>query len=390
MKKLYVLVMTTLVATVSLYAQSHRRLAYTTRAGEKMSVEVYNNTDREGFTIIMPKEVTGEELVLGYSDSGSFNYDSAPENLKWWLGEYQRQIDYLNKNENTQRSSLNPKLSSAVAPLLTSHWTQRIPYNTMCPMYNDSWSMVGCLATAMAQVMYYWKYPEKGTGKHSYTYQGETISSDFSAHTYNWEAMQDDYIGTYSMESANAVAQLCFDCGVSINMAYRTTASGAYADDVPNALKTYFGYYKLLAIKYRNNYPSQTSWEKMLRDELDAGRPVIYGGSNEAGNSGHAFVCDGYNEDGYFHFNFGFGDGYDGYFLTTAINPAGNDFSYLQDAIIRIKPQTSGIDERVETREERDERGDTRVFNLAGQRVGEDYKGIVIRNDKKYINFNKN
>jgi hypothetical protein len=290
------------------------------------------NADPLGFVI-----VAGDDAVtpiLGYSDESSFDPDHIPGNVKKWLEDYKDQIRYMIDNQFVATKEIelewdqlvngssvsSPKSTVGVNPLVQTKWNQAPYYNALCPGN----SVTGCVATAMAQIMKFWNFPEMGTGFHSYNHSNYgTISANFASTTYEWGSMPNQVSG-----SNNAVATLMFHCGVGVDMDYSPSSSGAYVisaqSPVENcaefALKTYFGYKTTLQGVQRANY-SETSWVNLLKGELDAGRPILYAGFGSGG--GHAFVCDGYDNNGYFHFNWGWGGTYDGYFSINALNPDG-------------------------------------------------------------------
>lgn len=290
------------------------------------------NADPNGFVI-----VAGDDAVtpiLGYSSESLFDPGNIPANVKKWLEDYKNQIRYIIDNQffatkeielewnqllnGSSVSSL--KSTVGVNPLVQTKWNQAPYYNALCPGN----SVTGCVATAMAQIMKFWNFPEMGTGFHSYNHSNYgTISANFASTTYEWSSMPNQVSG-----SNNAVAMLMFHCGVGVDMDYSPSSSGAYVisaqSPVENcaefALETYFGYKTSLQGVQRANY-NETSWVNLLKGELDAGRPILYAGFGSGG--GHAFVCDGYDNSGYFHFNWGWGGTYDGYFSINALNPDG-------------------------------------------------------------------
>lgn len=252
--------------------------------------------------------------VLGWSDKGCFDPDDIPENVRWWLGQYDVEISALLKadpSEEATRGIYEPRYRDAIEPMLKSTWNQSAPYNNMCPTVKGSKSVTGCVATAMAQVMRYHQWPKYPTGANKdYTFSGTEL---------DWSLMLDTYNpGAYTTRQANAVALLMLQCGRSVNMSYSPQESGAQGNMVPYALTTYFDYSQDVRLEYRD-YFSASAWEDMVYGELEAERPVLYSGFSYAG--GHAFVCDGYLE-GYYHFNWGWGGYQDGYFLLNALNPA--------------------------------------------------------------------
>ncbi len=312
-------------------------LAYTFSTGDKPDLYIFNKSSRDGFVVIAADDVA-DNLVLGYSDRSLFDKDDIPENLRWWLGEYQKQVNHAREKgyKSSSRKSGRKSDNIVVAPLLGNlAWGQGAPYNNLCPMDGKSHSVTGCVATAMAQIMYYNKWPLKGKGNHSYVWKGDTISVDFSKSVYDYSKMKLTY-DTYTEEQANAVAVLMRDCGVSINMQYSATSSGAYDVDVPKALTTYFDYSQSVKLLDRSEYKTMDEqWENTIRKELDERRVVYYSGQGDAG--GHAFVCDGYKDNGFFHFNFGWSGGSNGYFVTKAITTSSGSFNLNQMIIIGLK-----------------------------------------------------
>ena len=308
---------------------------------------VFNRGDNAGFVI-----VSGDDKavpVLGMSDNGTFDANNIPANVAWWLEQYQEQIQYLRENPEAARTA--PKLATSVSPLMTSTWKQSAPYNQEIPTFRFSLGtyrpVVGCVALAMAQMMRAHNWPTTGEGSHSYYCQptgatGKTLTADFGNTTYQWSSMKDSYS---SSADATAVGTLCYHAGVAVDMQYNTAengGSGAQIYDAAVALKTYFRYDKGLDLYLRDFYTLDT-WEQMLRDELDAGCPIVYGGST-VNMYGHCFVFDGYDTDGKFHINWGWGGEYDGYFVSSVLDSGRTnaDFSNWQQAILGAKPDRTG------------------------------------------------
>ena len=263
--------------------------------------------------------------VLGYSDSGTFEPDNMSPAMRDWLDGYDEELAQIN-NLSSAISNGPLRSISATNKLMTSTWNQSAPYNNLAPAYNETGSqcVTGCVATAMAQIMYYHRHPAQGTGSHSYLWvcsdpvgQSATLSANFGNTTYDWDNMLDSYRSGYTQAQADAVATLMYHCGVSIDMGYGQS-SGAYTQDVPSALKTYFGYDANYQRIQKVMYPAD-SLNAIIAAELAANRPVLVSGSNSEG--GHAFVCDGCDTRGYFHINWGWGGSNDGYYLLTALNP---------------------------------------------------------------------
>ena len=203
-------------------------------------------------------------------------------------------------------------LPERVEPMLTDSWYQDAPNNNMCPLDAEgNRCLVGCVATAMTEVMYYWKWPVQGEGTHEYndsTGCGKVLSADFSSHTYDWDNVLDDYIeGQYTQTQADAIALPSSDCGIAVNMRYGKESSGASSIYQPMALANYFRYDRGVQMYFRDFY-SLAEITLMLKKELAAGRPVLISGYNN--DSGHAYVIDGYDEEDRFHIHLGNHDNY--------------------------------------------------------------------------------
>ena len=279
--------------------------------------------------------------ILGYSLTGTFVTDNMPDNVRGWLQGYddeiQAAIDHrMSASSETTRKWHDlengvraPRAVIVVNPLIQTKWNQTSPYNMYCPTIGNTTTVTGCVATAMAQVMKYWNWPDTGVGSHEYTWHEQTLSADFAATTYKWSNMTDTYGSSSTLEQKEAVATLMYHCGVSVEMDYglsSTGGSGAYGGYVPDALKDYFRYAPSATYKSKESF-SDDQWKALIKFELNESRPVFYCGSyvTSTGTGGHAFVCDGYRSDDYFHFNWGWGGNNDGYFAIGALNPGGGN-----------------------------------------------------------------
>lgn len=339
------------------YGTSHSaaamKVAYTKMSatdGENL-LHVVNRGDDGGYVVVAGDDAA-PNVVLGYSTGGTFDYETAPENLRWWLDEYGRQMEYMIENGITASEQASaPTFDRNVEPMVTTRWNQDAPYNNMCPTLNGLRTYTGCVATAMAQVMNYHEWPVRGTGSHKYTDKegcGRELSANFGETTYRWDLMLDTYDANSSQESQDAVATLMYHCGVSVDMTYMQQASGALSGKAADALVKYFGYPADVQILSRD-YRSYDEWITLIKNEIDEGRPVLFGAQSTAG--GHEFVIDGYNTDGYFHVNWGWGAYLDGYFLIATLDPGdsqgiggGSDsgFKFMQDIIVNVRPNPSG------------------------------------------------
>lgn len=315
-------------------------LAYTAQGSDKNAdYYVFNNTDG-GFIIAGGDEVA--EKILAYSDEGSFDISAVPENFKYWLKNCSRQISYAKENKNKVRARMYDKSSRHdVDILVKTKWGQESPYNLKCPKVGNKSCVTGCVATAMAQVMKYHEWPEKGAGSHAYydSYSKQNLSADFSSHTYDWTNMPNKFSNFSKTAQKEAVALLMSDCGISVEMQYDySSGSGAWTENVTYALVNYFGYDKG-AIQVLQDYTTSEEWDSIIYNELANKRPIIFSGGDEEGNSGHCFICDGYNSttDKY-HFNWGWDGSYDCYCAISAVKLDDDyDFRYMQDIIIGIQ-----------------------------------------------------
>lgn len=326
---------------------------------------VFSTRDNIGFVI-----VSADNRVLpiiGYSFSNPVRNDSLPANLKAWLTGTGKQIQWMIDNNiepshqvtsewkklSTPLQSNAPAIITVVSPLLSTSWDQSPYYNDLCPNDGGYKSVTGCTATATAQVMKYWNHPATGHGSHSYSWRGQTLSANFGNTTYQWSNMPDelDYYSTST--EVNAVATLMYHVGVACEMDYSASGSGAQTISfgyptmvcAENALRDYFHYdWGLSSVEY-NNF-SDAEWKQLLKNELDQSRPIIYTGYDY--NSGHCFVCDGYNSSNQFDFNWGWGGYYDGFYSIGSLNPgsgtggsSSGTYNIDNAAIINLKPNNS-------------------------------------------------
>lgn len=307
---------------------------------------VFENNTQEGYAILSADDVAAP--LLGYSDSGMFDKESISPEMKWWLEEYTRQIEYARINgAKTYRNPSTRADMASIAPMISTQWNQGVPYNEQTPEDNGRHCVTGCVATALAQVMKHWNYPETGTGVGECTVSlkdGTTRTERMmlNEQNFDWSNMIDIYDSNATQEQRSAVAYLMKACGYSVSMNYSTNESGAPVLYVATALANNFYYNPNLQYCQRS-YFSATEWTDMIYEEIAAGRPVVYGG--QSGSGGHCFVCDGYDSDGYFHFNWGWGGMSDGYFLLNALNPGalgtganGGGYNFGQEIVRGIQP----------------------------------------------------
>ncbi len=313
---------------------------------------VFNVAANDGFVI-----VSGDDRavpILGYADSGSFDPENIPDNMRAWLQGYADEMASLNS------SNAAPALAPAVAkepiaPLIQTHWNQHEPYNNLCPLYNTTdRSVTGCVATATAQAMY---YTETKAGNTTTTTTAE-IPSYKSIITHpaipagtviRWSDMQLSYNGSETDAQKEAVAQIMYWVGVAVQMSYGSSSSSNTVM-AANALTSYFGYNTTTTKAVMRSWYSYADWLEILYNELAQKRPVIYGGQSSGG--GHEFIVDGYQTEDYFHVNWGWGGTSDGYFKLSALNPdeqgiggssSTDGYHYGHDAIVGLqKPEGTG------------------------------------------------
>ncbi len=332
-----------------------RKTAPATNAGQYILIEkpvvmhtpeetytyVFNNSTGNGY-LITPADDTFAP-VLAYSCGGSISYEKMPEGLKALLSMYDREIaSVLNQDIQPNKPVITKSVSNAVnvAPLLQSKWGQNEPYNLQCPNdvgwdINGSWSVqcpTGCVATAMAQIMYYHKWPVQGIG-------------EYSEDTFNWDKMLESYREEhYTEEEANEVAHLMAVCGKAVKMRYSASESGASTPLVVSALGNYFLYEKSTMKTIYRDYTPLVDVSSAIYAELQASRPVLVGADSRAG--GHAFILDGCTTDEFFHINWGWDGTCDGYYRLSALEPEQQGtggglgaFNYNQQFYIGIQKQ---------------------------------------------------
>ncbi|MBJ2193935.1 MAG: C10 family peptidase [Muribaculaceae bacterium] len=320
-----------------------------TQKGEP-AVYIFDRPASSGYLIVSADDTATP--LLGYADSGSFDANNMPPQLEWWLSEYASQIDYASANgiKNTYAPIANKK---EIAPLVKTKWNQGTPYNNLCPSVNNVKCPSGCVATAMAQVMKFWNYPEVGTGRVTATLPSGGTGEGFinlAQKPFDWNNMIDSYSGyDYTNEQGNAVATLMQAAGYAAKMNYAPGGSGALSINAAISLSKNFKYNPNIQYLQRL-YFNTSEWNEIVYNELAAGRPILYGGQSTS--VGHEFVCDGYDGNGYFHFNWGWGGMSDGYFILDALNPnsvgtgggAGGGYNSRQDIIIGIQPSSVETD----------------------------------------------
>ena len=302
-----------------------------TTASPSDAYYVFNN-DAGGFVIIAGDDAVAP--VLGYTSTGSFDAENLPDGLKDLLKSYERQIAALGDNYVANQTATRAAFTGEKL-LKTAEWDQNVPFNK----YTPSNYVTGCVATAGAIVMKHHRYPAKGTGSHSYTWNGKTLTANFE-HTYDWTSMPAKYDGTNDA-AFDGVARLMADLGVAVEMQYNKDGSGAYIGNLVTALQKHFGYSKLSHLMAIEDVGAE-AWNRRLREEIDANRPVLYAASDPA-RGGHAFVIDGYKDES-FSVNWGWGGYCDGFYQIGALNPesagkpTGDKYNVGQSAVFGMEP----------------------------------------------------
>ena len=303
-----------------------------------------------GFVVVSADDLMPE--VLGYSDDGAPYSEGKNPNFEWWLS-LVKEATKEAQTKNVPRTVTKPdasKYSTNVAALVTSKWGQDAPYNNLCPdaPYSSQWggsgtarAVTGCVATAMAQILYYHKAPLHGVGTHSvgvpFDYPTATYTFDFGNTTFDWDNMIDEYSGNYTPEQANAVATLMYACGIASDMQYAPDGSGTYTKNASDGLKRNFGLSEDVHVEDREN-TSEPDWMDMVYNEVDNGRPILYTGVS-GWDGGHAFVLDGYNQNGQVHINWGWDGSDNGMYDIATLSVESYSFSSYQDMCIGISPE---------------------------------------------------
>lgn len=302
-----------------------------TTASPSDAYYVFNN-DAGGFVIIAGDDAVTP--VLGYTSTGSFDAENLPDGLKDLLKSYERQIAALGDNYVANQTATRTAFTGEKL-LNTAKWNQGNPFNK----YTPNNYVTGCVATAGAIVMKHHGYPAKGTGSHSYTWNGKDLTANFE-HDYDWANMLTKYtVG--NDEAFDGVARLMSDLGVAVEMKYAKGGSGASMEDLLTALKKYFGYSKYARLLAIADLGAEV-WNDRLRAEIDANRPILYS-AVDSNKGGHSFVIDGYKDES-FSVNWGWGGYCDGFYRIGALNPEtggkplGDQYNLSQSAVFSLQP----------------------------------------------------
>lgn len=310
------------------------------------------NIQPTGFVIVAADEAAFP--VLGYSFTSHYEEGNQPAGFRSWMEGYINEILYIKDHhllpdsaiiQEWEQFSVKPvpirerERLLFVEPLITTKWSQDFPYNNYCPWENNIMPNyyyhvpAGCIATAMAQVMFYWRFPQQGQGSHCIDPEPLLYGpqcANFENTFYQYNGMVDSV-----WQENDPVALLTYHAGIAVDMTYTNQSSNAFFTKIPDAMRNYFRYSSSIVLMDRMNFTA-SQWTAYLKGDLDEKKPVLYSGGT--GWNSHAFVCDGYQSGNYFHFNWGWGGLFDGYFLLTNLNPGTNNYTANQQAIMHIEP----------------------------------------------------
>ena len=320
---------------------------------------VADDAEAPAYYLFAPKSGTGfvavagddrmPSAIIGYSDNAPTDPARIPPALEAYLSDYAKLVDAVRQGRELRDADYAAIAGSAekatIGPLVSCKWGQESPYNYLTP--NKYYS--GCVATAMSQVMYYYKFPAHGYGSGAPA-SPTTGTLDFTTSTYDWANMRDTYT-TMTSAQRIAVATLMRDAGYAVRMQYASTGSGAYSFDIPEAMVCNFNYDPKTIINYMRDTWSTSGWSALIRSELEAGRPIIY--SAQSPNGGHCFVCDGIDGRDFLHINWGWDGDYDGFFDMSILNAYNYDividkadaFYQSQDIVCGIRPGDANADQ---------------------------------------------
>lgn len=348
-----------------------------TLAASDKAYYAFNLGRGDGFVLMSASDLT--QQVIGYADHGTFDLDKAPAQFKAWMARLSEVIDGVESGtaRPVAKAAAIPSTASPtksyIPTLVSSRWNQGDPYNLDCPTYVDGNGQTqtcatGCVATAMSQIMYFWKCPKTATPTiPAYSTSWNNTQRTYDAlppTTFKWDSMTDTYSSGSSQDSRKAVAELMRYVGQSLQMGYGPS-SGAGAGGTARALKTYFGYDQALFYASHDDYSYQ-AWEDLIYKELASGRPVLMNGDTSDLTGGHEWVCDGYDGNGLFHMNWGWGGMCDGYFLLTVMFPdqqgiggstSSDGYSMSQGIVVGLQPSTGAAEPQAETAR-------TSIFNI--------------------------
>lgn len=298
-------------------------------SSSKAAFYVFNSDAEEGFVIVAADDHVTD--ILGYADGSAFDASNIDPGLRWWMAATAKCVAQAATTDIPPVTAIHP--NTPVAPLLGDiEWGQSEPYNLMCPIDGEYLSVTGCVATAAAQIMRYWRWPLQGTGSHSYQWNGKTLSADFGSTRYDWDNMPSHHELYENSTQEQAVATLMYQLGVACDMYYGYDGSAATTYMMADAMTEYFSY------KAGYIYQTGDDYLALINEDLDHSRPVFIAGL-EGGNAsaGHAFVCDGRDAKGYLHLNWGWDGANNGYFDFENLG----GFGYGLELICGIEPDVN-------------------------------------------------
>jgi hypothetical protein len=330
---------------------------------DEVEYYVFNVRGNNGFVI-----VAGDDRVkpiLAYSTTGCFDPEDVADGFRFMLNGFREEIQYVREHNMVatpdivaewrsvaETGSLNRggQTRAVVGPLCQTIWNQNFPWNSQCPEDpegNGGHVYAGCVATAMGQVMKFYDWPPQGTGSYTYNPQGYAQqTANFGNTEYHFELMPLELDSTSTEEDYFYIAQFLHHCGIAVDMQYSGSGSGAYSDDVPYALRNYFRYN---CDDHVTNYGgswwgsgySNEEWAQMLKNGgLDEHIPLYYSGQDDNWQGGHAFVCDGYDENDYFHFNWGWSGRDDAWCPIGALNTTKYAFNMMNGFTGHVVPNS--------------------------------------------------
>lgn len=350
----------------------HTEIQLVHAAANRSNVDyyVFNVGNNNGFVIIAGDDRV--KPVLAYSTTGCFNPNDISEGFEFTLNTFSQEIQYVREHNIEATADIVSEWNSVsengsitqgkgnraiIGPLCQSTWNQNYPYNNQCPQDeggSGGFVYAGCVATAMAQIMKYWNWPSRGTGSYTYTPYGyEEQTANFGETDYHFELMPNDLDSLSTEEDCFYVAQLIHHCGIAVDMSYGPDGSGAYSGDVITALRNYFNY-SCDELMHKNGpwgltFYTNEEWAMILKNQgLNDRMPIYYAASDDSGAGGHAFVCDGYDENDYFHFNWGWSGKDDAWCPIGALNTTKYAFNGYNEIIGHIQPLSPNYYQRPE------------------------------------------
>lgn len=317
------------------YSESQLELAYTQNGEEGNAFYVFNQSPNQGYVIVSADDRSTP--ILGYTDEGSFNIQELPDGLKDLLKSYEKHISYAVKN-NIGKSRASKQWVD-IEPLILTQWNQRAPYNNLCPIdpKTGERSLTGCGATALAQLLYYHQFPNRGKNSISYVWNNKTYSADFSKINFEWDKMKLTY-DENTPDVDNAVATLMYYCALSMKSEFTSDDTNSWFDS--HFLSTYFGYKDEINLLWKKD-TSDDEFESIIYKDLQKGLPV-YCWAEASEDWSHLFLIDGCKKEGLFHMNFGWGGDDDGYYVLTPIDLGWKNMNNFQCILYNIQPDIPG------------------------------------------------